>query len=178
MPAPEPFFIRPGRVDDMGDVTAIYDHHVCHGLASFEYDPPDLAEMTRRFEDLDGRGYPYFAAEKNGRIVGYSYAGPFRNRPGYRYSLECTVYMHPDEGGQGIGYKLLIAVVEKATDLGYRQMFAVIGDTENLASIRVHEKAGFRHCGILEASGLKLGRWVNSVYMQRALGEGNETLPP
>src|SRR5215204_1676457 len=169
--------IRPSRDDDIAAITGIYGYHVLHGLASFEEVPPPAEEIGRRRADIVGRSLPYLVAERGGRVVGYCYAGPFRPRIGYRFKLEDSIYIDPAEVGRGIGRALLTPVLARCTELGYRQMVAVIGGRETVASIRLHQALGFREIGIIEAVGFKFGRWIDSVLMQRALGEGSATLP-
>jgi L-amino acid N-acyltransferase YncA len=172
--------IRPAEAGDVPAIQAIYAHHVLHGVASFEEEPPDHAEMSRRLADVQRRGLPYLVAEDrpgSGAILGFAYAGPYRARPAYRYALEDSVYVLPGKGGRGIGSALLGGLIERCTALGYRQMIAVIGDSANLGSISLHARHGFRNVGTLVAVGFKHGRWVDSVFMQRALGPGDETLP-
>ena len=176
MSADQPI-IRPSRDDDIAAITTIYGHHVLHGLASFEEVPPPAEEIGRRRADILGRGLPYLVAERGGRVVGYCYAGPFRPRVGYRFTLEDSIYIDPAEVGRGIGRALLTPVLARCTELGYRQMVAVIGGRETVASIRLHQALGFREIGIIEAVGFKFGRWIDSVLMQRTLGEGADTLP-
>jgi len=176
----EALAIRPAATADVPAIQAIYAHHVLHGIASFEEEPPDQAEMARRLADVLKRGLPYLVAEDrpgSGTILGYAYAGPYRARPAYRYTLEDSVYVLPGEGGRGIGSALLGALIERCAALGYRQMIAVIGDSGNAGSIRLHARHGFRTIGTLASVGFKHGRWVDSVFMQRALGPGDETLP-
>ncbi len=169
--------IREARDDDIAAITAIYGHHVLHGLASFEEVPPAAEEMARRRGELLARGFPYFVAERAGKIVGYCYAGPYRARIGYRFSLEDSIYIDAGEVGRGIGRALLARVLERSAELGYRQMVAVIGGSETLPSIRLHQALGFTHVGVLSGIGFKFGRWVDSVLMQRPLGPGHTTLP-
>ena len=169
--------VRDATAEDLPQIQAIYSHHVLTGLASFEESPPDLAEMTARFEATLARNLPYLVAESEGRIAGYAYAGPYRPRPAYRFSLENSVYVAPDALGKGVGSALLRELLRRCTSLGYRQVVAVIGDSENHASIRLHEKHGFRRSGELKSIGFKLGRWVDCVIMQREIGEGDGTLP-
>ena len=169
--------IRPSRDDDIAAITGIYGYHVLHGLASFEEVPPPAEEIGRRRADIVGRSLPYLVAERGGRVVGYCYAGPFRPRVGYRFTLEDSIYIDPAEVGRGIGRALLSPVLARCTELGYRQMVAVIGGRETVASIRLHQALGFTEVGVFEAVGFKFGRWVDIVLMQRALGEGSATLP-
>ncbi len=169
--------IRDSTPDDMPAVHRIYAHHVLHGLASFEEEPPSLTEMEQRRKHALHRGLPYLVAEIDGDVVGYSYAAPYRARSAYRYTLEDSVYVADGLGGRGIGRALLSALIARCEAGNWRQIIAVIGDSGNTASIRLHEVLGFRQMGILEAVGYKLGRWVDSVFMQRALGAGNHTHP-
>lgn len=169
--------IRPATPADLPAIQKIYAHHVAHGLASFEEVPPDVDEMRRRFATLTEAGFPYLVAEVEGRILGYSYCGPYRPRPAYRYSVEDSVYLAPEAARRGIGRRLLQALIERATALGKRQMVAVIGDSANHASIGLHTALGFRMVGKIEGAGFKHGRWVDSVLMQRPLGPGISTPP-
>lgn len=169
--------LRESREEDVAAITAIYAHHVRHGLASFEETPPSPEEIARRRHELVARGLPYLVAECGGRVTGYCYAGPFRTRSAYRCTLEDSVYVAADAVGGGIGRALLKAVVARAGELGYRQMVAVIGGSETVPSIRLHQSLGFAHIGVLPAIGFKFGRWVDVVLMQRALGPGAATLP-
>lgn len=169
--------IRPSRDEDVPAVQAIYAHAVIHGLATFEYDPPDAAEVARRRASVVALGLPYLVSEMDGRVVAYAYAGPYRPRIGYRYSLENSIYVAPDMAGRGIGRPLLRALIDGCEPLGYRQMVAVIGDSANHASIGLHAACGFAKVGLLPSVGFKHGRWVDSVLMQRPLGPGDATLP-
>ena len=169
--------IRPAAVNDLAAITDIYADAVRHGTASFEIDPPDQDEMTRRFENLRGGGFPYLVAEVDGAVAGYAYAGPYRARPAYRFTLEDSIYVAAEVMRRGIGHALLIRLVEQCTEAGFRQMVAVIGDRANAASIGLHEKAGFARIGVQPAVGFKLGRWVDGVIMQRGLGPGSATSP-
>ena len=172
--------VRLAGPEDVPEIQAIYAHHVLHGIASFEEQPPDEAEMHRRLADVPARGLPYLvAAEGTGKdgIVGFAYVGPYRSRPAYRYALEDSVYVRPGKGGRGVGSALLGELIRRCEGLGYRQMIAVIGDSANLGSIRLHARHGFRESGLLKSVGFKHGRWVDSVLMQRALGPGDTSLP-
>lgn len=169
--------VRPSRDDDIATISAIYGHHVLNGLASFEEVPPEVEEMARRRRDILARGLPYLVAEAGGRVLGYCYAGPFRPRVGYRFSLEDSIYVDPDTVGRGIGRALLSAVLARCEELGYRQMIAVIGGSETLPSIRLHAALGFTQVGVFTGIGFKFGRWVDTVLMQRTLGPGAGTLP-
>ncbi len=153
-------------------VTAIYARHVRTGTASFEVEPPDAAEITRRWADIVQRSLPYLVAERGGEVVGYAYAGPYRPRPAYRYTVEDSIYVRGDCIGAGIGRALLDALIAACERWGARQMVAVIGDSGNTASIRVHAAAGFARTGTLPDVGWKFGRWLDVVLMQRALGSG------
>lgn len=169
--------VRPALAADMAAVQAIYGHHVRHGLASFEDDPPSLEEVTRRWREIVDRDLPYVVAERAGEVLGYAYAGPYRSRPAYRYTLENSVYVREGVQQRGVGQAVMQVVLAECAGRGYRQMIAVIGDSANEGSIRLHERLGFARVGLLTAVGFKFGRWVDSVLMQRSLGEGPESLP-
>ncbi|GGF17336.1 N-acetyltransferase [Aliidongia dinghuensis] len=169
--------IRPSRAADMAAITAIYRHHVLYGSASFETEPPDEAEMTRRRADLLARDMPHLVLELDGVVLGYAYAGPYRPRPAYGDTVEDSIYLAPDAAGRGFGRRLLEALIAECTARGRRQMVAVVGDSANLASLRVHERAGFRVVGTMTSVGFKHGRWLDIVLMQRTLGPGDTTLP-
>jgi L-amino acid N-acyltransferase YncA len=168
--------VRPAAAHDVAAITGIYRHAVLHGTASFEIDPPDEAEMGRRQQALLDGGYPYLVAETD-RVVGYGYAGPYRARPAYRWSVEDSIYIAPDAHRRGIGRALLTQLIEQAERRGFRQMLAVIGDSRQIASIELHRALGFRHVGTFASVGFKHGRWLDSVLMQRPLGLGDATVP-
>ena len=171
-------FIRPAQTSDIPAITRIYAHAVEHGTSSFELSPPDEAEMARRMSELMGKGFPYLAAEVDGALAGYAYAGLYRTRPAYRFTLEDSVYVAPDRQRRGVGRGLLTALIDAAQTRGFRQMIAVIGDSPNQpGSIRLHESAGFRRAGILQDVGFKHDRWRDTLLMQRALGAGAATKP-
>jgi L-amino acid N-acyltransferase YncA len=169
--------IRPAAAADIPAIAAIYAHHVLHGSATFEEVPPDEAEMARRHAAVTGRGLPYIVAEEAGRVVGYAYAAPYRERSAYRFTLEDSIYLDPAALRRGIGRALLERVVADSTAWGARQMLAVIGDSGNAGSVGLHRSFGFREVGVAEAVGLKFGRWLDTVTMQLALGEGATTIP-
>jgi L-amino acid N-acyltransferase YncA len=169
--------LRPAQATDLPAIQEIYAHHVRTGLASFEEVPPDLQELERRRDEVLRRGLPYLVAEGSDRVLGYAYASPYRTRSGYRSSLEDSIYVAPDAVGRGIGKMLLAELLVQAEALGYRQMVAIIGDSANRASIGLHRSLGFREAGVLRSIGYKLGRWVDSVLMQRALGAGDSAPP-
>ncbi len=169
--------IRAATAADIPAITAIYDHAVRHGTASFELAPPDAAEMTRRRQALVEAGYPYLVAEVDGVVAGYAYAGPYRPRPAYRWSVEDSVYVAPAQHRRGIGAALLGRLIAEAEQRGFRQMIAVIGDSAQVPSIALHRAAGFRLIGTIEHVGHKFGRWLDTVLMQRALGPGASTPP-
>ena len=172
-----PVDIRPAAEADLPAITSIYDREVRHGTATFELTPPDLTEMTRRFRSLMDGGFPYLAATLEGEVVGYAYAGPYRPRPAYRFTVENSVYLAPAVHRQGIGMKLLRRLIEECEARSYRQMIAVIGDSANAGSIGLHSRAGFQMIGTHPNVGFKFGRWLDTVMMQRALGEGAATVP-
>jgi L-amino acid N-acyltransferase YncA len=169
--------VRDAEARDVAAIQAIYAHHVLEGLASFEEAPPGVAEIANRMQAVRALRLPWLVAERDGDVVGYAYAGLYRARSGYRYTLEDSVYVREGLGGGGIGEALLRALIERCSHGPWRQMIAVIGDSANVASIGLHRKLGFRPAGKLEAVGFKLGRWVDSVFMQRRLGDGETRLP-
>jgi phosphinothricin acetyltransferase len=169
--------IRPAAVTDLPAIAAIYREAVLHGTATFELEPPDLTEMTRRFEALTGGGFPYFVAVREDVVVGYAYAGAYRPRPAYRFTVENSIYLDPAAQGQRIGTRLMQDLIAACEARGYRQMIAVIGDSANLASVSLHARTGFDMIGTHPSVGFKFGRWLDTVMMQRALGEGSITTP-
>ncbi|MBR0871873.1 N-acetyltransferase [Bradyrhizobium tropiciagri] len=169
--------IRSTAEADLPSITAIYEQAVRFGTATFELVPPDLAEMTRRYRALIDGGFPYFVAVLDGRVAGYAYAGPYRPRPAYRFTVENSVYLDPAVHRRGIGFKLLQRLIVECESRGFRQMIAVIGDSANAGSIGLHRRCGFAMIGTHPNVGLKFGRWLDTVMMQRALGEGAATLP-
>lgn len=170
--------VRDSVDSDLASIELIYAHHVRHGLGSFEEEPPSRDELARRRADVLARGLPYLVAvDAAGTVLGYAYAGPYRTRSAYRYTVENSVYVAPWAGRQGVGRALLAALIARCEAAGFRQMVAVIGDSGNVGSIGLHAALGFRRVGTLEAIGWKHGRWVDSVLMQRALGPGGETPP-
>lgn len=176
-PIDAPVTVRDAREADMAAVQAIYAHHVLHGLATFEEEPPPVQELLARRASVLALRLPYLVAERSGRIHGYSYATAYRARPAYRHTLEDSVYVADGSAGQGIGTALLSALIERCEAGPWRQMVAVIGDSENTASLALHGRMGFRPVGTLESVGFKLGRWVDTVLMQRPLGPGAATAP-
>jgi phosphinothricin acetyltransferase len=169
--------IRTTQESDLPAITAIYAQAVREGTATFELDPPDLAEMTRRFRSLSDGGFPYFVALLEGRVAGYAYAGPYRPRPAYRFTVENSVYLAPASHRRGIGLRLMQELIEACTARGFRQMIAVIGDSANAASVGLHTRCGFQMIGTHPSVGLKFGRWLDTVMMQLPLGEGATTVP-
>lgn len=169
--------IRESKEADLADILGIYTPEVLHGLATFEQAPPSVEEMRRRRQSVLQMGLPYLVAELDDTVVGYAYANNHRPRPAYRNSIENSVYVTKEMHGKGIGKALLQALIERCENGRWRQMVAVIGGSENAGSIGLHENLGFRHVGVLKAVGFKLGRWVDTVMMQRPLGDGSKTLP-
>jgi phosphinothricin acetyltransferase len=169
--------IRPAKATDLPAIATIYEHAVLHGTATFELTAPDVAEMTRRYRAITEAGLPYLVAATESEIAGYAYAGVYRPRPAYRFTVENSVYLDPRAQRRGIGSRLLLALIEQAGRCGYRQMIAVIGDSANAGSIAVHRRTGFEMIGIHPDVGFKFGRWLDTVMMQRALGKGGATTP-
>lgn len=173
-----PLTIRPATSDDCTAIAAIYAPAVLAGTTSFELEPPDAAEMRRRMRALVDGGFPYLAAERGGTVVGYAYAGPYRTRPAYRYTVENSVYVAPQAQRGGIGRTLMTALIEASAARGFRQMLAVIGDSPNQpGSVGLHKACGFVEVGRLPEVGYKFGRWLDTLIMQRALGSGSKTAP-
>lgn len=162
---------------DLPAITAIYAHWVQHGTGSFELEAPTLEEMSRRRTDVLGKGLPYLVAEVHGRVVGYAYANWFRPRPAYRFTVENSVYVDQDARRSGVARLLLAELVTRCELAGARQMIAVIGDSGNAGSMGLHAALGFRHVGTLQSTGWKFGRWLDTVFMQRALGVGDTESP-
>lgn len=171
------FFIRNATTTDLPAITEIYRDSVLNGTASYEITPPDLAEMTSRHSGIIEKGYPYIAAEaEDGTLLGYAYASAFRTRPAYRWLVEDSIYLAPQARGKGVGKALLKELLTRCEVLGFRQMVAVIGGASP-ASVAVHKSLGFEMTGTLKGTGFKHGKWLDTVLMQIALGEGGETDP-
>lgn len=169
--------VRDAAVTDVSIITEIYRESVLNGIGTYELEAPSETEMTSRFNTITSQNYPYLIAEdENGAVLGYAYASPFRTRPAYRYLAEDSIYVSADARGLGVGAILLDALLSRTAELGIRQMVAVIGGA-NPASVALHEKAGFKHTGLMPATGFKFGKWVDTVLMQLELGEGADTIP-
>ncbi|HEX6723044.1 MAG TPA: GNAT family N-acetyltransferase [Burkholderiaceae bacterium] len=169
--------VRDATEADMPAIQAIYAHHVLHGLATFEEVPPPVDEMVARRAAVLKARLPYLAARIGDQVVGYAYATAYRPRPAYRHTIEDSVYVAHGLGGRGIGGALLQALIERCERGPWRQMLAVIGNSGNAGSIALHRSLGFEPIGTLHAVGFKLGRWVDTVLMQRALGDGDHSVP-
>ncbi|WP_296677484.1 GNAT family N-acetyltransferase [Novosphingobium sp.] len=170
--------ITPAILDDAAEIAAVYAHHVIHGTASYETRPPGIAEMSSRMAKVIDAGWPWLVArDASGLLLGYAYASQFRDRTAYRYACENSIYIRHDRRGEGTGKALLIALMQAAMHQGFRQMFAVIGGAEP-GSVALHAACGFVHAGRMQAIGRKHGHWLDTVYMQAALGEGALTPPP
>jgi len=169
-------FVRTSTEVDVAAMIEIYSHHVQRGLGEYEFEPMHPEDIKRRRKNMLKRRLPHLVAERDGMIVGYAYAVPFRKRPAYRYAVKHSIYVHKDHLHSGIGRRLLPALIEACASAGYRQMIAYI-DVANLASIQLHEAHQFRRVGVLEGVGFKFGRWTDSLLMQRALGAGGSALP-
>ena len=169
--------LREATANDLPAITAIYAHHVLHGTGTFEEEPPSEIEMAARMARVQAARCAWLVAEADGRVQGFAYYAQYRDRSAYRFAAENSVYVRDDVRGQGVGKALAAAVVESAARRGFRQMIAVIGDSENVGSIGLHLSVGFRQVGVLRAAGMKFGRWVDVVLMQRPLGEADRSLP-
>jgi phosphinothricin acetyltransferase len=173
--------IRDAGPQDLPAITAIYAHHVLHGAGTFEEDPPDEAEMASRMAHVQDAGWAWLVAEAEGDegqgIIGFAYYAQFRDRSAYRYTAEDSIYVRDDVRGQGVGKALVAALLDRATAAGFRQMFALIGDSDNVGSIGLHISLGFRQAGVLRSAGVKFGRWVDLVFMQRGIGAADRDVP-
>ena len=169
--------IRDATEADIPDIQSIYAHHVLNGTGTFEEEPPSIEDMTARYRGVLNRGWRWLVATDDTGVLGYAYYTQFRDRSAYRYCVEDSIYVRQNVRGQGVGKALVQALINICTEAGMRQMIAVIGDSENTASIGVHASLGFRMAGTLHAAGIKFGRWVDAVYMQRALGRGDLDIP-
>jgi len=169
--------IRPRQPADMAQITAISPHHVLHGTGTFEIDPPRLADMTARREDVLSKGLPYLVLENEGQVVGFAYCNWFKPRPAYRFSAEDSIYLAADTAGKGWGRLLLAELCQAAEKVGIRKLIAVIGDSGNAGSIGVHTSVGFKHVGTVSGCGWKFERWLDIVMMEKALGLGQTQAP-
>ena len=169
--------IRPATEADIPEIQSIYAHHVLIGAGTFEEAPPSVEEITDRFRKVTGRGWAWLVATDETGVLGYAYYTQFRDRSAYRFCVEDSVYVREDVRGQGVGKALVARLIEDATAHGMRQMIAVIGDSDNVGSIGVHASLGFQMIGTMRAVGVKFGRWVDVVTMQRPLGRGDTDVP-
>jgi phosphinothricin acetyltransferase len=169
--------VRAATAEDVAAIAGIYAHHVAHGLGTFEETPPDAAQMAERLAAVESRGLPWLVAEAGDALLGYAYAGPYNLRAAYRHTVEDSVYVAPDQAGRGVGRALLHGLLGRCEAIGVRQVIAVIGDSANVASIGLHRAMGFEMRGLAQSVGYKHGRWVDIVWMQRALGPGADAPP-
>ncbi len=169
--------IRPSSADDVAAVCAIYAWNVLHGTGTFEIEPPGVAEIARRRDDVLSKGLPWLVAERDGVVLGYAYANHFRPRPAYRFCVEDSIYLAADAQRQGIGRVLLAELLARCEAAGARQVLAVIGDSANTGSVGVHRALGFEDAGVFRSAGWKFGRWLDVVLMQKALGAGDRHPP-
>lgn len=167
--------VRPARPEDAAQIAALYAHHVRNGTATFDIEPPPVDHWRGKIDTMRARGWPFLVAEAEGALLGFAYAAQFRDRPAYRHCCEDSIYVHADRLGYGIGTALLGALVKAARASGFTQMLAVIGGAEP-ASIALHARLGFRHTGRMENVGYKFGRWLDIVYMQRALAAADKEI--
>ena len=169
--------IRSSHDGDIAAITAIYTHHVLHGTGTFETEPPSETDMAARRADVLGKGLPYLVAEQDGQVLGFAYCNWFKPRPAYRFSAEDSIYVAEAARGLGVGRLLLDALCTAAEATGVRKLLAVIGDSANAGSIRVHQAAGFTHIGVMRSVGWKFGAWRDVVLMEKPLGAGDTTSP-
>jgi L-amino acid N-acyltransferase YncA len=173
----QPMDIRPAVAADVPDIQSIYAHHVLHGAGTFEEEPPSIEDMLARFHKIVDRGYVWLVATDETGVLGFGYYAPFRERSAYRFCVEDSIYVRDDVRGQGVGKAMVTRLIELATERGLRQMIAVIGDSDNVGSIGVHASMGFHMVGTMKSVGIKFGRWIDVVTMQRSLGKGDANLP-
>ncbi len=169
--------IRHSTPADLPEIQAIYAHHVLHGVGTFEETPPSIEEMAERHAAITSKGWAYIVATDSTGVIGYAYYSQIRDRSAYKYCAEDSIYVRDDVRGQGVGKALVQRLLQEAEQAGFRQMIAVIGDSDNVGSIGVHATLGFQRVGVLRACGFKFGRWVDAVYMQRGLGRGDADVP-
>ena len=169
--------IRDATPADLPEIQAIYAHHVLHGTGTFEEEPPSIEEMAVRYRKVVDHGWAWLVASDATGVLGFAYYSQFRDRSAYRYTAEDSIYIRDDVRGQGVGKALGARMIDIATQAGFRTMIAVIGDSENVGSIGVHASLGFQHVGTLRSAGLKFGRWLDVVQMQRTLGAGDTDIP-
>jgi phosphinothricin acetyltransferase len=169
--------IRAAMAADLPDIQAIYAHHVLNGTGTFEEVPPSVEEMAERFSKGAERGWPWLVATDATGVLGYAYYAQIRDRSAYRFTAEDSIYVREDVRGQGVGKMLVSRLLIEAEAAGFRQMVAVIGDSENVGSVGMHASLGFHHVGTMRAVGLKFGRWLDTVYMQKPLGRGDDGVP-
>ena len=169
--------IRPSCLADLPEIQAIYAHHVLHGTGTFEEVPPSLEEITERFAAGTKQGWSWLVASDATGVQGFAYYAQIRDRTAYRFTAEDSIYVREDVRGQGVGKALVQHLLVEAEQAGFRQMVAVIGDSENVGSVGMHASLGFHHVGTLRAVGFKFGRWLDTVYMQKPLGAGDDDIP-
>ena len=169
--------IRRAAPADLPEIQSIYAHHVLHGAGTFEEVPPSLEEMQARYDKIVGQGWSFLVATDDTGVLGYAYFTQMRERSAYRYTAENSIYVRDDVRGQGVGKALVARLLDEAAGVGFRQIVAVIGDSDNVGSIGVHASLGFQRAGLLRSTGLKFGRWVDTVFMQRPLGRGDADVP-
>jgi L-amino acid N-acyltransferase YncA len=169
--------IRPSSDEDLDQITAIYAHHVQHGTGTFEITAPDVADMQQRRQDVLNKGLPYLVMANGHQVLGFAYCNWFKPRPAYRFSAEDSIYLAPDIAQQGLGSSLLAELCTQAERVGVRSLIAVIGDSDNVGSIKVHQRLGFQHVGVLKSCGWKFDRWLDVVLMSKALGAGDTNAP-
>lgn len=169
--------IRPSTDADLADITDIYAYHVLNGTGTFEVEPPSVQDMGARRSDVLSKGLPWLVAVEGSKVIGYAYCNWFKPRPAYRFSAEDSIYLHPSASKKGIGSLLLAELMAQAQRAGVRKLIAVIGDSANLASIGVHNAAGFQSVGLLKSCGWKFNQWLDVVLMDKSLGEGDSSAP-
>jgi phosphinothricin acetyltransferase len=173
----DPTLIRDSRDDDVAAIQAVYAHHVLRGTGTFELEPPTVDDMRARRADVLRNGFPYLVAEADGEVLGFAYVNFFRMRPAYRFTVEDSIYVRDDRRGRGVGRTLLEILAARCEQAGLRQMIAIIGDSANTGSIALHARCGFRFAGTMRATGWKFDRWLDTVIMQKELGDADHAPP-
>lgn len=161
--------VSAASLSDMASITQIYAYHVLNSLSTFEEVPPNELEMSTRYSNLTGAGFPYLVAKHADEVIGYAYVGPFRLRSAYRYTVEDSIYVAPAYQGRGVGRQLLQALIAECQRCKYKEMLAVIGSSSNLNSVRLHNSLGFVVVGVMNNVGYKFEQWVDAVIVQLSL---------
>ncbi|MFT4091234.1 MAG: GNAT family N-acetyltransferase [Asticcacaulis sp.] len=161
--------IRKVQVTDFQAISDIYGDAVLNTTATYETVPPTPQMMMSQWYELRAKNLPYLVAVEDKKVIGFTYAAPFRLRPAFRYGVENALYVHPDHKGKGAGRALLDTLIETCKDQGFYNLYAVIGDRDNAASLNLHKSLGFTETGTLPAAGYKRDRWLDIIFLSKAL---------